>query len=198
MLDWLKIQTLNNNPQVRAWCDKLSNKQSDYGLSGMDGGIDTAVEGLGIDVPDEALADSTRWIIWYLRRLVQAGDIYNKELSRDYRVSQPQLSCLLALKEYGALSLGKLSKYVLVQPSTVTGIIDRLEQKGLVRRVRNSQDRRVITIELTESGQQFTDEAPSAIPPSIVRGLRRLSAEDRRKIVKGLGTLVAFLEDDAV
>jgi hypothetical protein len=45
----------------------------------------------------EALEDSIRWIIWYLRRLVQTGELYSKELTKRYHVSQPQLSCLLVL-----------------------------------------------------------------------------------------------------
>ncbi len=144
---------------------------------------------------DEAIRDSVRWIIWYLRRLVQAGDIYSRQLNKEFQVSQPQLSCLLALREYGPLSLSRLAKYILVNPSTVTGIIDRLEQKKLVTRMRSSLDRRVITIELTETGEQFVAAAPPPIPKSISKGLLRLSPRETKDIVKSLATLVAMLEE---
>jgi DNA-binding MarR family transcriptional regulator len=146
---------------------------------------------------DEALRDSTRWIVWYLRRLVQAGDLYSRELNKNYRVSQPQLSCLLALQEYGPLSLSKLAKYILVKPSTVTGIIDRLEQKGLVRRERSLLDRRVVTINLTEAGEALAYEAPPPIPKSIVKGLEKVPTSEIKDIVKSLSTLVAMLENDS-
>lgn len=146
---------------------------------------------------DEALRDSTRWIIWYLRRLVQAGDLFSKELDRLHRVSQPQLSCVIALKEYGPLSLSKLAKYTLVNPSTITGIIDRLEQKGLVSRERSHADRRVVTIKLTEAGEDLAASAPPPIPSSIAKGLKRLSTEERQHIVRCLATLVAMLEEES-
>lgn len=144
---------------------------------------------------DEAIRDSLRWVIWYLRRLVQAGDIYSRQLNKEFQVSQPQLSCLLALHEYGSLSLSRLAKYILVKPSTVTGIIDRLEQKGLVTRMRSSLDRRVITIDLTQTGRKFVAAAPPPIPRSITLGLQKLPPTETQDIVKSLATLVAMLEE---
>jgi DNA-binding MarR family transcriptional regulator len=92
--------------------------------------------------------------------------------------------------------LSRLAKYILVKPSTVTGIIDRLEEKGLVSRERSSLDRRVINITLTESGRRLAVEAPPPIPQSIVEALQKLTPKEREKIVSSLATLVAMLRDD--
>jgi DNA-binding MarR family transcriptional regulator len=146
----------------------------------------------------KTLQDSTRWIIWYMRRLMQAWDIYSKELARSHSVSEPQLSCLLALREYGPLNLSKLAKYIIVKPSTVTGIIDRLEQKGLARRERTGKDRRVITIALTEAGNSLVDQAPPPIPKAIVESLNNLSEKETQDIVKSLSTLVSMLEEETI
>jgi DNA-binding MarR family transcriptional regulator len=144
----------------------------------------------------DALNDSTRWIIWYLRKLVQAGDLYSRRLDRIAHVSQPQLACIQVIKEYGPMSLSNLAKYVLVKPSTVTGIIDRLEQKGFVARERGTRDRRVVTIHLTEKGKEFAEKAPPLIPTSIIEGLNRLSPEETRNIVTSLSALVSMLDED--
>ncbi|MBU0514188.1 MAG: MarR family transcriptional regulator [Proteobacteria bacterium] len=148
-----------------------------------------------LDPEGETLRDSIQWIIWYLRRLVQAGDVYSKELNRNFQVSQPQLSCLLALDQYGPMSSSALAKYILVKPSTITGIVDRLEQKGLVTRQRNTNDRRVVTIELTEPGRQLARDAPPPIPEVIIHGLKKLPPETTQKIVEYLGTLVSLLDE---
>jgi DNA-binding MarR family transcriptional regulator len=145
---------------------------------------------------DEAVQDSIRWIVWYLRRLVQADEMFNKELSRKFAVSQPQLTCLLALREYGPLQTSKLAKYIMVKPSTATGIVDRLEEKGLVARQRGLLDRRVVTIQLTASGSALAEEAPLPIPGRMVDGLNRLPVERTKTIVKSLATLVAMLDDE--
>ena len=72
----------------------------------------------------------TKDIIYAIRRLIQAGELYTKELNKVYNVSAAQLNCLLALHENGPLPPSHISRYILVNSSTVTGIIDRLEDKG--------------------------------------------------------------------
>jgi len=147
------------------------------------------------DLPAGRLPETTRWIIWYLRRLDQAGGLYSKELYKKYQVSQPQLSCLLVLSEYGPLPLSKLANYILVKPSTVTGIVDRLEEKDLVRRVRSLADRRVITIELTKKGETLASQAPPPIPQSIIDGLTNLPPQKTQRIVESLAALVGLLDE---
>jgi DNA-binding MarR family transcriptional regulator len=147
---------------------------------------------------EEAVQDSIRWIIWYLRRLVQADEVFNKELAKKHRVSQPQLTCLLALYEYGPLPVSKLAKYVLVKPSTATGIVDRLEEKGLVKRERSVLDRRIVTIHLTETGNEVAKKAPLPIPTTMVEGLNKLPVDETRKIVQSLATLVAMLDETTI
>lgn len=120
-------------------------------------------------------AKRTREIIYSIRRLMQAGELYTKELNKIYNVSSAQLNCLLALYENGSLPPSQIGKQILVNSSTVTGIIDRLEQKGLVRRLRISQDRRVITIELTKNGKVLAENAPPPVQQKIIDGLNKLS-----------------------
>lgn len=138
--------------------------------------------------------ESVREIIYQIRRLMQAEELYTKELNKSYRVSAPQLNCLLALYEYGPLPPSQIARYIMVKSSTVTGIIDRLEQKGLVSRVRKSPDRRVITIELTEAGEGLAADAPPPIQKKIVAGLRKLPRDEIAKIVQGLAKLTHLLD----
>lgn len=140
------------------------------------------------------MSESTRLIVWYLRRLMQAGAHYSKQLARDHNISQPQLSCLVSLVENGSMPLSGLARSVMVNPSTLTGIIDRLESKGLVRRVRDSADRRKIRIELTSQGRRAADSAPPPIHQSIIDGLGELTPNQTKTIVKSLASLVDMLD----
>ncbi len=83
----------------------------------------------------------------------------------------------------------------MVKRSTATGIVDRLEEKGLVMRQRSVLDRRVVTVELTDAGKSLAEEAPVPIPGRMVDGLNRLAAKETKNIVKSLATLVAMLDD---
>ena len=100
----------------------------------------------------------------------------------------------MALYENGPLSASMIAKHILVKSSTVTGIIDRLELKGLVTRSRNTVDRRVITIELTEAGKALAQAAPPPIQHRIMDGLEKLSRNNIRQIVDGLSLLTNLLD----
>ncbi len=136
----------------------------------------------------------TKEIIFAIRRLMQAGELYTKELSKKYRISAPQLNCLLTLYENGPLPPSRIANHIMVKSSTITGIVDRLEQKGFVARFRNSPDRRVITIQLTETGKKLAEHAPPPIQQKIVDGLKRLSVDEITQIVLGLTKLTDLLD----
>lgn len=138
--------------------------------------------------------DKVREIIYQIRRLMQTNELYTKELNKKYQVSAPQLSCLLALYENGPLPPSQIAKHIMVNSSTVTGIIDRLEQKNLVERWRISPDRRVITIQLTENGKKLAENAPAPIQQKIVDGLKKLSPHETGQIVHSLTKLTFMLD----
>ena len=136
----------------------------------------------------------TKEIIYSIRRLMQAGERYTKELNKVHNVSSAQLNCLLSLHENGPLSPSQIAKLIMVNSSTVTGIIDRLEQKGLVRRMRISPDRRVITVDLTKKGKFLAENAPPPIQQKLFDGLGKTSREELRNIADGLLKLTAMLD----
>ncbi|MCJ7615655.1 MAG: MarR family transcriptional regulator [Desulfobacterales bacterium] len=136
----------------------------------------------------------TKEIIFSIRKLMQAGEFYTKELNKKYQVSAPQLNCLISLYENGPLPPSQIAKYIMVKSSTVTGIVDRLEQKGLVKRFRDSPDRRIITIELTDSGKNLAKNAPPPIQQKIIDGLKKLSKDELDQIIFSLTKLTDMLD----
>ena len=142
------------------------------------------------ELPQDHIKD----LIHQIRRLMQAGSLYTKELNKNYHVSAPQLHCLLALYEFGPMPPSRIAKYVMVKSSTITGVIDRLENKELVRRTRNSPDRRVINIVLTDRGKTLAENAPSPIQQKIVDGVRRLPKRKVEEIIYNLNLLTHMLD----
>lgn len=129
-----------------------------------------------------------------IRRLMQADKIYSKQLSRKYQVSTPQMNCLLTLYDNGALQPTQIARNIAVKGSTVTGIVDRLEKKGMVVRFRNLQDRRRIGIQLTNKGRKFVEDGPRPLREYIEHGLKDLSASEADRIVQALIRLTGMLE----
>jgi DNA-binding MarR family transcriptional regulator len=146
------------------------------------------------ELPSDVHQARKRDIIYSIRRLMQAGELYTKELNKIYNVSSAQLNCLLALHENGPLSPSQIARYILVNSSTVTGIIDRLENKGLVTRSRVSSDRRIITVELTKDGKVLSENAPPPVQTKIIDGLNKLSEKQIEQIAKTLIKLTNMLD----
>lgn len=147
-----------------------------------------------LDIGAGDLQGQIRQIIQLIRKLVRARELYTKELIRTYHLSASQLHCILVLHEMGPLPPSQIAKHIMVNSSTVTGVIDRLQNKGFLQRVRNSTDRRVITISLTEAGEQLAMHAPLPIQAQMVEGLKGLPNHERDQIIQSLKTLTGMLD----
>lgn len=147
-----------------------------------------------VEASEDYHAIRTKEIVYAIRRLMQAGEHYTKELNKIFNVSSAQINCLIALHENGPLSPSQIAKHVMVSSSTVTGIIDRLENKDLVKRLRISPDRRVVTVELTQAGKVLAENAPPPIQQKIIDGLNNLSPEEIDEIALTLKSLTDMLD----
>jgi DNA-binding MarR family transcriptional regulator len=104
---------------------------------------------------------------------------------------------LATLRRSGApyrLSPSALFRSMMVTSGTMTNRIDRLEEKGLVRRVPDPEDRRGVLVELTEQGRELIDTALSAHVANEERILESLSKEEQHTLATLLGKLLSSLE----
>lgn len=101
---------------------------------------------------------------------------------------------LLQFSRKGSLPLGKMGERLMIHPTSVTNIVDRLEAQGFLRRVPHPTDRRTTLAEITEEGRRVVEEATRAVtaasfamdgltPPELEQLMRllrklRLSAGD--------------------
>jgi DNA-binding MarR family transcriptional regulator len=103
-------------------------------------------------------------------------------------ISMTHLHVMWRLEESGELPMSRLADYLDVALSNATGLIDRMEERGLVTRSRVSDDRRVVLVRLTASGQDILDEVQIMKRDLMNAILERL--DDRQ-----LGRLHAALRD---
>ena len=143
-----------------------------------------------METPD----DPIREIVYLIRKLMQASALYSKELSKKYNVSAPQLATLRVLLLDGSMPASQIAKQIMVNSSTLTGVIDRLEQKGLVSRVRDDPDRRIIRVELTEAGRTLAETAPPPVQVKIIKGMRKLQSEERGQVIRSLTKLAEMID----
>jgi DNA-binding MarR family transcriptional regulator len=73
-------------------------------------------------------------------------------------ISMTHLQALWRLEESGELPMSRLAEFLAVSDSNATGLIDRMEERGLVTRIRVSDDRRVVLVRLAPAGRDFLHE----------------------------------------
>src|SRR6187549_2164015 len=91
-------------------------------------------------------------------------------------LSLRQLSALQMIED-DTTTLGDVARRLMVTPAVVTGLIDRLEKRGYVRRVSEPGDRRRIHLELTESGREAGSSVRAELTELFQCGLVRLDDE---------------------
>jgi len=134
-------------------------------------------------------------IMTSLRRIIRAIDLYNRNLGARFRLTVPQLVCLRQLSNGGPNTPGRLANHVHLSQATVTGILNRLEDRGLVLRERKETDRRRVTISLTEKGCRVVASAPMPLQDDFFRRLSALSREEQASIDQVLMQIAAMMEN---
>lgn len=128
-----------------------------------------------------------------LRNIAHVSSINSKYLQKHFEVTTSQLLCLRTLSKENGLSAGEIGRRIFIKPGTITGIIDRLEAKGLVQRTRVSRDRRVINIEITGAGRDLVRAAPVPVQSQLAFNLKKIPLEKVEEITKGLERLLQLM-----
>lgn len=143
----------------------------------------------------EALVNEIAARIRKLRRSVYHDYI---RTSRQFGLTETQGDVLRTLLAYGAMSSAGLSRNLYMTPANITGVIDRLKNKGLVERIRQHADRRVTLISLTESGKDLSKQLPDPIENKLISGLENLAPEQVQALAEAMKRIIDLIAADGI
>lgn len=105
-----------------------------------------------------------------------------------------QLIVLLILKDMNgvAIPVGKLSQELAISFSAVSGIIDRLHRDKLIERSHSRQDRRLVLVKLTGTGEKMVEKLLKAFEDLLSNVLKKMSESERQTIVKAVERVSEF------
>jgi DNA-binding MarR family transcriptional regulator len=106
----------------------------------------------------------------------------------------PQLRLLYLLAREGSATPGALARTLRLAPSTVTGLLDRLDERGLVRRDDDPSSRRCVVASATEAGAALIDDLVASRREQLSALFARLSEEERARITEAFRLLVAVAD----
>jgi DNA-binding MarR family transcriptional regulator len=133
-------------------------------------------------------------ILQSFRRIIHAIDVHSRRLLARFNITTPQLTCLQAIMEDGPLTSAILAQKVHLSRSTIVGIIDRLEKKGLLERKRSTHDRRRVYLTATESAQKLANNAQSPLQDLLAKAIQNLPEMQQATLSLSLQHVVDFLE----
>lgn len=138
-------------------------------------------------------AEAISEVIDNLRRAIQAINEYSKNAEKSTELTGPQLWAIKIVSTNAPIKVSDLARQMYLHPATVVGILDRLESKGLVRRTRSREDRRVVEIDLTAEGKNVVEQAPEVAQGLLVKGLEALSEKSLSQVSEGMRYIVKIL-----
>lgn len=121
-----------------------------------------------------------------MRRLQQAGEVHAKRVARYGGLTPMQLLILRVLADETRLTASALSRRVSLTAATLSGLLDRLEERGLLQRQRDEQDRRRQWLVLAEAGRTLLEEAPPLLPPEFRLRFAALPEWERHALTAAL------------
>ena len=133
-------------------------------------------------------------LLWALDHVLHKR---SKWMARRFGITGPQRFALRVIGREPDVSAGRLAGVLKVHPSTLTGILQRVERRGLLLRRIDGTDRRRVRLELTPSGRAVIASSGGSIEDLVAGVLRRTSPGRLAATTGVLRALVETLESDA-
>jgi DNA-binding MarR family transcriptional regulator len=144
---------------------------------------------------DDAICEQ---VLIAIRRIIRAVDLHSRLLLGRYGLTGPQLVALKSLAESGEVPVGELARSVHLSQGTMTGILRRLEDRGLVTRRRGEVDRRQVLVQATPKTVDLLREAPSPLQERFLDELSKLADWEKSLTLSSLQRIVAMMEAESL
>ncbi|MGV2871840.1 MarR family winged helix-turn-helix transcriptional regulator [Colwellia sp. E150_009] len=129
-----------------------------------------------------------------LRKVIRAIDLHSKHLSKTSGLTSPQLLIMLEIDKASGVNSSQVAKSVNLSAATVTNILDRLENKNLVSRIRNTQDKRKVGLFLTEKGQALLLNAPHPLQEHFIDKFSNLAQWEQSQLLSSMERLAGMMD----
>ena len=161
------------------------------------------------DTPEQRRStdSETRSVLDSIRRIVQALRVSSRAAEKAVGVSGAQLFVLQKLAEAGGQSLNALAERTRTHQSSLSVVVQRLVERGLVERRRSEADARRLELTVTDDGRALLNQSPDPVQLRLIEGLERLPPTERATLARLLerwvqeagiaaGAVPLFFEED--
>ncbi|HEY8347674.1 MAG TPA: MarR family transcriptional regulator [Symbiobacteriaceae bacterium] len=112
-----------------------------------------------------------------------------RDILASFGITPSQLEVLQVLKRCGELTMGQLCQKLHLACSTATDLVDRMERNGLLQRVREASDRRVVRLHLLPKGEAVMEKVLAARHAHLTPGLGEMDSAEKQRLISDLTQL---------
>ena len=129
--------------------------------------------------------------VGYLMKRIMLSIVHQADKRLDaHGLTSAQWGPLMRLRSAGNCTVAELARWAQVDAGAMTRLLDRLEKKQLCKRVRSTEDRRVVLVELTPEGEAAITEVPAVLAEVMNAHLSGFSKADWLTLKTYLGRMV--------
>lgn len=132
-------------------------------------------------------------LVGSIRRFYRVLQNDGSKESKRFGLTSTQSNVLRTLYHMGPFSSVELSRHLHVTASNMTGLVDRLEKKDLVSRVRKDGDRRVMLIVLTSSGLSLAQLLPDPLEVKLISGLGHMPVDQVKQLNQAMERILCLI-----
>lgn len=110
--------------------------------------------------------------------------------------SKNEIMVLIFLYRSKTANMTEISKYINAPLNTTTGVVNRLEKKNMIERIRSKQDRRIVEIILTSKGSEFIDKEKDIILGFTKKIYEKLTEDEKSAAVSIFSKVRSVLMED--
>ncbi|WP_395345176.1 MarR family winged helix-turn-helix transcriptional regulator [Ningiella sp. W23] len=133
-----------------------------------------------------------------LRKVIRAIDLRSRQLSKEAGLTGPQLMVMQDIGKTPGLIVRDIAQHINLSPATVTSILDRLESKNLVQRVRSTEDKRRVSVFLTELGQEMMLNAPLPLQEHFINRFSKLQEWEQSQMVATMQRIASMMDAEHI
>ncbi|MEG0306572.1 MAG: MarR family transcriptional regulator [Clostridium sp.] len=134
------------------------------------------------DIQIEKIEQLLRRVCFYIKKK-------GRTILEDYDITPAQFEALQIIINHSEVTISELSNKLYQAPSTITDLVDRMESKELVKRIRDSKDRRIVRIKSLEKGNQILEAVLIERCKFLDYALKEVSEEDKNNFTQYLDIL---------
>lgn len=138
--------------------------------------------------------DRTKSVLRAIRQILRATETNSKALLRATGLTPSQLVILRMLDDKGEMSAGQIAQHLGITQATTTGILQKLEGRGLLARERRAHDRRQVWLSLTPAARTLLAAAPDGVHERFRQRFAELQEWEQAMLIASLERIATMLD----